>query len=246
MAELVAKAAETGSGIDTLQTRLTQVASASYIPEGQIRDTLVSGWQRAVDRILAHGVVSEPVESSLSEFAKTFGFSDSELDAGAARTQLVKGVVLREVLSGKVPSRMTVQGQLPFNLVKSEILVWMFPNCNYYEDRVHRTRIGGYEGVSIRVFKGVYYHVGAFQGQSVETHGLEQLDLGALGVTNKHIYFAGKQKGLRIPYAKVVSFNPYSDGIGVHRDTPSARPQIFVTGDGWFIYNLVTNLAKLA
>jgi hypothetical protein len=103
MVELVAKAAETGSGIDTLQTHLTQVASASYIPEGQIRDTLVSGWQRAVDRVLAHGVISEPVESSLSEFAKTFRFSDGELDAGAARTQLVKGVVLRELLSGKVP-----------------------------------------------------------------------------------------------------------------------------------------------
>jgi hypothetical protein len=172
MLELVAKAAETGSGIDTLQTRLTQVASASYIPERQIRDTLVSGWQRAVDRVLAHGVVSEPVESSLNEFAKTFRFSDDELDAGAARTQLVKSVVLREVLSGKVPSRMTVQGQLPFNLVKPEILVWMFPNCSYCEDRVHRTRIGGYQGVSVRVFKGVAAEL-EVENRSVENRSVE-------------------------------------------------------------------------
>jgi len=36
---------------------------------------------------------------------------------------------------------------------------------------------------------------------------------------------------------------PYSDGIGIHRDAASAKPQIFVTGDGWFTYNLVVNLA---
>jgi hypothetical protein len=246
MVELAATTAEKGIGTDTLQTQLTQVASASYISEGQIRDALVSGWERAVDRVLTQGVISAPVESSLNAFAKMFGFSDGELDASGARTRLVKGIILREVLSGTVPDRVTVQGPLPFNLVKSEILVWMFSTCTYYEDRVHRTHVGGYQGVSLRVFKGVYYHVGGFRGQSVETHSLESLGLGALGVTNKHIFFVGTQKSLRIPYPKIVSFDPYSDGIGVHRDAASARPQIFVTGDGWFTYNLVTNLAKLA
>lgn len=29
------------------------------------------------------------------------------------------------------------------------------------------------------------------------------------------------------------------------RDAASAKPQIFITGDGWFTYNLVTNLAQI-
>jgi hypothetical protein len=94
--------------------------------------------------------------------------------------------------------------------------------------------------------KGVYYHVGGFRGRSIQTHGFEQVDRGAFGVTSKNLYFAGPQKTLRIPYPKVISFDPYSDGIGIHRDASNARPQIFVTGDGWFTYNLVVNLAKLA
>ncbi|MGI6285975.1 hypothetical protein SEF58_09180 [Neomoorella humiferrea] len=38
---------------------------------------------------------------------------------------------------------------------------------------------------------------------------------------------------------------PYSDGIGIQRDAARAKPQFFITGDGWYIYNLVTNAAKL-
>ena len=40
------------------------------------------------------------------------------------------------------------------------------------------------------------------------------------------------------------SFEPYSDGVGVMRDAQTAKPQNFITGGGWFVYNLVTNLAK--
>jgi len=47
------------------------------------------------------------------------------------------------------------------------------------------------------------------------------------------------------PYAKIVSFEPFSDGLGLVRDAAIAKPQIFVTGDGWFTYNLVTNLSRI-
>lgn len=44
--------------------------------------------------------------------------------------------------------------------------------------------------------------------------------------------------------ALTVSLDLYEDGIGVMRDVQTAKPQEFRTGDGWFIYNLVTNLAQ--
>ena len=43
----------------------------------------------------------------------------------------------------------------------------------------------------------------------------------------------------------IVSFEPYSDGLGVMRDAQMAKPQTFITGDGWFVYNLVVNLAQM-
>ncbi len=71
------------------------------------------------------------------------------------------------------------------------------------------------------------------------------VDTGWFVVTDKNVYFAGPRKSVRIPYTKIVSFEPFSDGIGLMRDAASAKPQIFVTGDGWFTYNLVTNLSRI-
>ena len=68
---------------------------------------------------------------------------------------------------------------------------------------------------------------------------------GVLGATTKHLYFAGGEKSFRIRYDKVVSFTPFEDGIGLCKDNVRAKPQRFRTGDGWFTYNLITNLAAL-
>jgi hypothetical protein len=97
---------------------------------------------------------------------------------------------------------------------------------------------------SVRVAKGLYYRAGAFKGKRVETHETVHADTGLLGITNKHIYFSGSAKSFRIRYDKIVSFEPFSDGIGLHRDAVTAKPQSFVTGDGWFTYNLITNAAQ--
>ena len=35
-----------------------------------------------------------------------------------------------------------------------------------------------------------------------------------------------------------MSFDPYKDGLGIMREAQTARPQTFITGDGWFVYNL--------
>ena len=43
----------------------------------------------------------------------------------------------------------------------------------------------------------------------------------------------------------MVAFEPYSDGRGTMRDAQTAKPQSFFTSDGWFVYNLATNLARV-
>jgi hypothetical protein len=98
--------------------------------------------------------------------------------------------------------------------------------------------------VSLRIAKGVYYRTGGFKGQRVETTETVHADNGLFGVTNKHVYFFGSSKRFRIKYDKIVSFDPYSDGIGIQRDAATTKPQTFVTKDGWFTYNLITNLAQ--
>ena len=51
----------------------------------------------------------------------------------------------------------------------------------------------------------------------------------------------GSRKRFRVRYDRTVSFDPYDDGFGIMRDAQTAKPQTFITGDGWFVYNLAVN-----
>jgi hypothetical protein len=113
------------------------------------------------------------------------------------------------------------------------------------QDKTRREFVGGSQGVSVRVMSGVYYRVSAFKGRPVEHSERVLVDTGLVVIADRNIYFVGPTKSVRIPYAKIVSFERFSNGVGLMRDAATAKPQIFVTGDGWFTYNLVTNLSRL-
>jgi len=242
---LIPQAISSSVSLEVLPQQLKQVMQRSFISDIEKRELLLQSWEFAVDRCLEDGILDESEEKLLLELKDRFSLSQSDLDRAGAFSRVVKAAVLRDVLNGIVPQRVTIDGNLPINFQKGEQIVWTFPNAEYLEDKTRRQYVGGSRGVSIRIMKGMYYRIGAFKGQAVNRTERVYVDKGWVVVTNKHIYFAGSVKSLRIPYSKIVSFQSFSDGIGVLRDAANAKPQIFVTGDGWFTYNLVSNLAKL-
>ena len=129
--------------------------------------------------------------------------------------------------------------------MKSETLVWVMEGVDYFETVVRRERRGSSHGVSIRVARGLYYQPRTFRSRSVEWEEDVHQDTGLLGFTTKHVYFSGGRNKFRVRYDRIVDFEPFSDGFGVMRDTRSAKPQSFRTGDGWFAYNLAVNLAQM-
>ena len=228
-----------------LSSRISQLASEAHVGETEVRKLLVSGWAQAVEKFLDDGVLDEAEEARLVDLQDRFSLSQAELDVSGAFAKVAKAAVLRELLEGKLPQRMKIGDQHPFNFQKDERVVWAFANCEYLEDKTRRQYVGGSQGFSVRVMKGVYYRAGAFRGQSIERTERVTVDRGLVAFTNKHIYFAGPATSLRVAYSKIVSFQPFSDGLGIVRDAASAKPQIFVTGDGWFSYNLAMNLAQM-
>ena len=242
---LVGKVGSAGGDLKQLEVSLKQVASRANIDPSTMRSLVVTGWERAVDAAFDDGILTENEENALSELKEYFSLSQQELDRNGAFTKIVKGAILRDILDGKIPERVHIDGNLPFNLQKTEKIVWVFQGVDYYEQKTRTRYVGGSQGVSIRIAKGVYYRTGGFKGERVQTSETIHADTGLLGVTNKHIYFAGTSKRFRINYNKIVAFEPYSDGIGIQRDAQTAKPQTFVTGDGWFTYNLITNLAQM-
>ncbi len=236
-------AAATGRNTsDNLPQELFQIASANFVPPAMVRATMFEGLKRAVAMSLEDGLLTREEEESLRDYARRF-----HLERGVgtlALDRLTRGAVLREVCEGKLPDDPHRTDNPPFNFQKSEKPVWTFFNVGYYERRTRRIRQGSSSGVGVRVMRGVYYSPRSFRSESIEHNVTERVDTGTVGITDKHVYFKGTEKSFRVPYSRIVSFDATSDGFSLVRDAANARPQIFITGDGWFSYNLVTNLAK--
>ena len=140
-----------------------------------------------------------------------FSLTERHFRNSTSYLKMVKCAALREILEGKIPERLNIEGNLPFNLQKSEKLVWLFKDVDYYEQRVKREFVGGHHGVSLRIAKGVYYRTGAFRGKPIEKVETLFMGNGLLGITNKHIYFNIPQRICipenRIPPKKITTRN---------------------------------------
>ncbi len=240
----------TGLAGTSLTGKISEIAEQCFIPSAERRQLAIRAWRDAVNNSLHDNILDEATENRLMELKNRLELSQEELDgAGAitsgAYTRVIKSGVIRDLLNGVIPQRINVAGDIPINFQKGERIVWVFNGVSYLEDRTRRQYVGRSQGVSIRVMKGVYYRTGSFAGQPITYSERVHLDTGSVAVTDKNFYFIGTSKSMRIPYKKIVSFQPFTDGVGITRDLVSAKLQTFVTGDGWFTYNLVSNLAQL-
>lgn len=199
-------------------------------------------WRNAVAKVLDDRILSAQEEHRLMAIAGPAGINQT--NAGEAWTRLVKAAILRDVAEGRIPDRTKIEGTRA-NLMKKEKAVWLFNGSKFFEERIHRSFKGVSHGLSIRIAKGVYYRPAAFRGSPVESAKLVHVDTGQALITSHHIYLLGARKSARIPYRKIVAFEPYRDGLGIQRDAVRANPQIITVDDAWFAYNLVTNLAAI-
>lgn len=228
-----------------LEGQLLQVASEHLVPAQHLREALVQAFDLTVGNFLEDGLLSEKEENRLVSFMEHFRLGQAELDRSGAYMKIAKAGVLRDLVNGLPPERLNIQGTLPFQLQKGEKLIWVFQNTHYFTERTRTHYEGRSAGVSLRIAKGVYYRTGAFRGHPVQTTYTSREATGALGVTTKHLYFAGGSKAFRIAHTKIVGLVPFSDGVGIQKEAVSAKPMIFQTGDGWFTYNLLSNVAQL-
>ena len=237
------------SDLEHLKASVQKVASANRIDKATLDTLIFIGLERFLDKAFEDKILSEEDSQSLyknfTRLAGCFSISEERIKQGNLYLKFPKNEVLREVFNNKVPEVVNVVGTIPFNMQKTEKLVWLFKNVHYCEQKTRTQYVGGSQGVSIRIAKGLWYRANAFKGERVQTSETVQVDTGYLGVTNKHLYFTGPTKGIRINYGKIVAFKPYLDGIGVQKDGVNAKTQLFITNDGQFTYNLITNLARM-
>ena len=241
-----------GSGDAQTMGALEAELRDSPLPEGERRALLAGALTDAIDRALDDDLLSREEESAIDRYLERFGLDgDGDPVLREARARATKAMVIRSVCEGTVPevNFRVAPGSMPipFNFQKSEQLVWLFDGVDYYQMRTRREFRGGSTGASVRVARGVYLRQSAFRGHPVSVTETVKADAGLLGVTTRHVYFHGARERFRVRLDRIVSFEPHSDGIGIMRDLARAKPEAFRTDgeDGWFLYNLVTNVARL-
>ncbi len=199
---------------------------------------------RAVSEAMEDGIVTPEEEKNLLMLISALAIPDKTLCTSDAWEQLVKSRVLADIMEGKTPDHFEARG-LTIVLQKGEKVIWAFNRVASHETRTRRHFVGGSAGVSVKIAKGVYFRSAAFRGHPVEKTELVHADTGAFIITNKHLFFQGAVRVVKLPVRKLAAIDPYSDGIGLQLDTASAKMRLFQNLDGKFAYNVITNLNLL-
>ena len=102
--------------------------------QGEANRLLIRAWETAALGALEDGhSLSLDEENALARYADYFSLAQQDLDQNGVQTSLVQAAVLRDVTQGIIPKRQRVNGAVPFNLMKSEQLVWLIQGVDYLE-----------------------------------------------------------------------------------------------------------------
>jgi hypothetical protein len=233
-----------GSPIEPVRFReMTQeIACNNFIAETELRQLAINGLQGMITTAFADGLLTVEEEKRIGSLCNAFEIPANEL--GDSGLRLAKSQILRQLDEGKFPEGIKIDG-LPINLERGETPVWLFNGVSYHTIRKRTQYVGGSTGVSFRIMKGVYYRVGAFKGEPISTQYLSEEGVGIFLLTSRNVYFWSPQKAVKIPTKKILSVQPYSDGLQIMRDAANATPQFFKVDDPLFACDAIARLNQV-
>ncbi len=240
--QFIARSIADGREIDVVEPELQRMSELGFLKPAVREQLIQSGIALAVDQALDDEELTEEEENRISTWVNELAANHPALKSSEAVVRLVRAAIVRNLREGKpVTGRMSSEG-LPFLFQKSEDLIWAFNHVDFYQNTTRTEYVGGSQGVSVRLTKGVYYRTGSFRGRPVKVDELKHQGTGMLAITTKHLYFWSPNKAFKVPFAKLISMETFEDGIRIQRDGTTTKPQIFKGIDGWFAANLISNL----
>jgi hypothetical protein len=144
-----------------------------------------------------------------------------------------------ELKSGKINFTF-IQANTPVILKNNEKVYCAISNVILKEPRAVRVTRGGYAGPSVRIAKGISFHLGSFGSSSQSHQEIKTIDKGVLTLTNQRLIFSGAMKTISISIDKIVQIDPFTDGISLHKEGRE-KTQYFLWGKNISQIKLVIN-----
>ena len=171
-----------------------------------------------VGKIVEDGKISPDEWNELTLIAKNLNVNITIDTASKEKFERLKLNWLIE--NGELPVK-----HVDINLQKSEQCYYS-TSIDWLELRRVTKRVN-YSGPTYRmkIAKGFYYRVGSISPQRITSDELQVIDRGTIYITNKRLIFCGRLKNSNIALGKILSITPYSDGVGIEKD--SGKSPIF-------------------
>lgn len=225
------------------QNEIQTIRRDAFVSDDICRNIYCESFDAAIEQYLDDGIINQNEELLVARFIQFTELPQQVLNTNKSLEKVIQSKVLRELLNNQIPApRITISGSFPFILNKNEHLLWLFRDVTLQMQKVRRETVGRTRGVSVRVCKGVYYRTGGFRGHPIETTYMQRIGTGCACLTDKNLYFHCSEKTLKIPFSKILSLDPYSNGLGVQKDGANDNPMFFENLNSWFCYNVISNL----
>lgn len=226
-----------GVPLSQVQANATSVTQILPISSKAENDAYYSVLNKAASKFMVDGMLNSNEERLITTYANSVGLNLYDLPPHVNTGDLQKigqAIVLRNLQQGIMPKNPI---SVPVMLTKGEVALWVYDNVTMHQEKIQRETRGRTSGYSFHICKGVTYRTGQFRGKPVEHSYLEQIGVGSLVITTKHIFFHCLTASVKIPYTKLVGVTPYSDGLEVHKEEAKPKRTIFQGFDPWFILN---------
>lgn len=190
------------------------------------KNTDIAKYEEKLREVGEDGYLSSQEELELGTLKQRLNLSESNINNTYG--QLLHLKRLTSIKDGNLP------------VLNADILMKKGEQCHYeisselIEEKTRTRYVGGTQGVSFRIMKGVSYRVGGFKGERVVDTFQKVTDVGTLYITNKKIVFVGARKNVTYPLNKIVNFIKYEDAIKFQKEN-ELKPKYFVINDKFAI-----------
>ncbi len=227
------------------QQRCQSVLRRFPISVQQQQDAYWHVLDRAATNFIADGNLTDAEHRKIEDYTHSLGLQLNNVPAPYQNgdiSRLSQVAIIKALEHGVVPH---TNIQAPIILGKKEQVLWVYNGVNLYQEKIVREWRGRSSGFSIPIYKGIRYRTGGMRGRPIEHSTMQHEGYGSLYITTKNLIFWSPQKSVKLPFTKIVGFTPYSDGLEVHRDAPSAKRLALQGFDPWLIMNISPYLTSL-
>jgi tellurite resistance protein len=184
--------------------------------------------QQLFEQAMADGKLNPQEESELAGLAQALGVA---FDYDQVAHKAIENARKRWQIEHGVLSTVAA----PINLQRGErCYAWLEAEALESRERTISTRYGG-PAVSFRIMKGVYYRAGAYRTERIRKSYHHSFGIGSLCVTSRRLAFSSPQKGISIPWVRILDCVAYVDGVEVRRGNGKPLVFLFRRDDEFFL-----------